>query len=197
MISPEELATLIGGDNYDAAKVEELERGAVAYIETQTGRYFGPPDLVEEFVTGNGAGRLWLRDHVTTTYEEGDPPVVTVLERLYPGGDATALVQGTDYELRQVDRESYLVRLDGNAWTGGSEFGVTYWRGYAEDEIPADIRDLVLALVRFRWADQLAGRMGLKSETIGGYSYTRFGSDDLEAVSGWDTLRAWKRPVVA
>lgn len=199
MITPEDLLVLIGGADYNATQVEDLERGAVAFIQTQIGRYFGPPELVEEFAIGNGGRRLYLRDHVTNGPDEyeDEPPMLVVVERSVPGGTASVLVQGVDFDLRQQEKESYLVRLDGGVWTKDNEYAVTYWRGYQAGEEPEDIRALVIALVRFGWESIVEGTLGMKSETIGGYSYERFGKDDLESVSGWDTIEAWHRPVVA
>lgn len=199
MITPEELLELIGGEGYDAVQVEDLERAAVAFVETQTGRYFGPPELVEEFIRGNGSRNLWLRDHVTTVEGESgsgdDDALVTVGEWDYPGGTGTDLVQDVDFVLRQLAKESLLVRMANGAWTDGYEYAVTYWRGYQAGEEPADIRQLVLDLIRGRWAQR--GAFGLKSETIEGYSYTRFDDRDLDAMGGWGTITLWRRPVLA
>lgn len=182
-----------GATEADAAALAELERGVVAFLQTQTGRYFGPPELVSEFAEGAGISRLWLRDHATHDPEASGPDeVVSVEERNVPGADPTLI---GNYELRQADRESLLVRLGGDVWLMDFEYEVLYWRGYQVGEEPADIRALVMDLVTARWA--LRESFGLKSETIGGYSYTRFGPEDLEACGvGSYTLDAWRRPIL-
>lgn len=195
MISRDELLALPGVVEANGDALVALEAGAVAFVETQTGRYFGLPETVTEYVTGRGTARLYLRDHPTP--EDGEyEPVVAVDERTTPGGDPTEYVQGADFELRVADREFALIRYAGEVWTAGYEFGLTYRRGYPAGEEPADIRQLVLDLVSVRW--QLRGHEALRSETIGGYSYTRFGASDVDAVAGgWATIEAWRRPAFA
>lgn len=201
MIPVDELIALTGATEADADALEALERGAVAFVERQTDRYFGPPEEVTEHITGNGSRRLWLRDHpvIDDDYPPyGDFGAVEVIERPYPGGDATTLEESV-YQLRLSDREFQLVRLgDSGYWTQPYEYAVTYWRGYEEGEEPADIRQLVADLVVVRWNIRAEGMTGLRSETLEGYSYTRFGNSDVDSVSGgWSTIEAWRRPVFA
>lgn len=192
MIPADELIALTGATEADTAALEALERGAVAFIERQTDRYFGPPEEITEYVTGAGGRRIWLRDHpIVDEYH-----ALAIVERSYPGGDATEISDSV-WQLRESDREFPLVRLGSDGpWTRDFEYAVTYWRGYEEGDEPADIRQLVLDLVKVRW--QLRGHEALRSETIGGYSYVRFGNDDVDACAGaWSTIEAWRRPVYA
>lgn len=180
----------------DGVRLQEMEAAAVAHVESLLGRYFGPPQLVEEFLIGKGGRRLYLRDHPAPDPEYPDDPAsALVSESSELGGDATAL-DASDFVLRVGERESVIVRSGGDVWTKDYEYPVTYWRGYPAGEEPADIRELVIGLVRHRWG--MAGKDGLRSETIGGYAWTRFEGSDLEAIPGAkDTIEAWRRPAVA
>lgn len=198
MIGLEDLKDYLGisdDDTSEDAVLVELEANAVAFVQTQTGRYFGPPEEFEEIVEGSGLRRLWMSDKpVESEYQED---LVEVVERPYPGGTATTLEIATDYEVRTGDRTGWLVRLgSAGRWTSGYEYTLTYYRGYLAGTEPGDIRQLVLDLVSLRRT--LKGREALRSETAPDYAYTRFGEGDLDAIPGaWDTIRAWKRLVYA
>jgi hypothetical protein len=198
MIDPDELRDYVGAEEADEATLTAIEQAAVAFVQNYTGRYFGPPELVEEYVTGRGGRRLYLRDHVTydPSYPD-DPAVVLVDERTIPGDGPTAFTQDTDFVYRALGRENVLIRFGTTwgQWTEPYEYAVTYWRGYPPGDEPADIRQLVKDMVLVKW-QTLQGDAALQSETIGGYSYTRFKDADMDAVTaGWDTLALWK-PVV-
>lgn len=204
MIDVEDLLAATGAEDTAAnrATLEELERNALAWVQNQTGRYFGPPEQVTEYITGTGGRRIYLRDHpvldITEYYYDADTEVL-VAEAAYPGADLTE-IEETGFQVRLSEREFALWRLgDAQLWTASPyEYAITYYRGYLPGEEPGDIRQLVLDLVLVRWKIRAEGMTGLRSETIGGYSYTRFGNDDVDAVSGgWSTIHSWRRPVVA
>lgn len=198
MITLEQILRAVPGTTVeDADRLLEIEAGAVAFVETQTGRYFGPPELFEEFIYGKGGSRIYLRDHVTSDPDyPGDAAVVTLSERGVIGGNPTELHQDTDFVLRQGTREFVLLRTAGDAWPVNYENEAIYWRGYQAGEEPADIRELVIGLIQHRW--DMVGKAGLRSETIGGYAWSRFEGSDLDAVPGArDTIEAWRRPAVA
>lgn len=196
MILIEDLQALIpDAAETDLDVLREMERAAVAFVETQTGRYFGPRIEHEEIVIGKGTNRLWLLD-IAADADLTDPyfdAQIVVEERQYAGGDATLV---TDYDTRVVRGEAYLVRHAGCFWTKGYEYVVTYMKGYEQGEEPADIRKVVIALVRNAWTIHENG--GLRSETLGGYSYA-FGAADLFDLVDTDraTLDAWRRQIVA
>jgi hypothetical protein len=120
---------------------------------------------------------------------------IAIGEAQYAGDTETAI---TDYTLRTLNREALLARHGGVKWTRDYEYAVTYWRGYAAGDEPGDIRQLVLDLLAVKWGIRQSGGEGLRSETIGGYSWTRFGDTDMDAVTGgWATVHAWRRPVFA
>ena len=198
MIGLEELKDYLGitdADTSEDAVLVELEANALAFIETQTGRYFGPPAEYEEIVEGIGVRRLWLSDvPIVSDYQED---LVEVLERRYAGADETALTIDTDFLVRIAGRTAWLARTgDTGKWASGYEYTLTYYRGYEPGSEPGDIRQLILDLVSVKRT--LKGREALRSETAPDYSYTRFGETDLEAVmGGWATINAWKRMVFA
>lgn len=194
MIPVEELIDVLdGATDADTAEIVELEQNAVAFVQTQTRRYFGPPKQTTEVVKGKGTSNLWLRhiaiDEVPADYY--NEVVVSVVERQYAGNDGTAI---TDFQVRVEDGEVRLVRLNGGVWTYGYEYTVTYWHGYPAGEEPGDIRQLVVDLVKSRW--NMRELEGLRSESIGGYSYTRFEDTDLD-MEGQATIAAWRRLVIA
>lgn len=81
---------------------------------------------------------------------------------------------------------------------GAGALRVTYTSGYDTDTGPAELRALVEALVVGKYRGLTVGlKGGLKSETLGDYSYTRFGLDELTAQSGWESVsRQWKRMLI-
>jgi hypothetical protein len=194
MLRIEELQQLIGGLSDEKLEVvAALEKAAVAYVETQTRRYFGPLVAHTEVVRGNGTSALylshWAQDALPL--DNYDLIGLTVAERQYPGNDPGSI---DDYDLRALDGETVLLRHGGGSWLRGYEYTVTYTRGYLEGEEPADIRMVVANLVKNAW-DSLTDDENLRSETIGGYSYT-FGTSDLMD-SDKATIDAWRRLVVA
>lgn len=199
MISLDRLAGAIGNvPESDLPLLEDMRDAALRFIESQTGRYFGKVVLVEEWIDGTGFRNLWLGEPVVVT----NPVTLAVSEFTHPGATAVVLVEDTDYELRVSTapgaREGYLVRLGGSSvWDRCYEYLVTYSRGYALNAGPRDIEHVLVGLVRSRYTS--GGSEVMKSETIGGYSYTRFDAGDLAALPGVDqaTVDAWRRPVLA
>ena len=196
MILIEELKALVPGlTDADLDVIAELERGAVAFVQTQTGKYYGPREDYEDFRRGNGTCYLYLF-HEAQDADLADAYLDTdliVWERPYAGGERTLV---TDYDVRLQEGETVLVRHSNRLWTRGYEYVIGYTRGYAEGEEPADIRKVVLSLVRNAWNTADTG--GLRSETLGGYSYT-FGIEDIHALDDTDqkTLTAKRRQIIA
>lgn len=195
MISLPILQKAIGAPStWDTGLAQDMMERARVFVERQTHRYFGPKIEVTEVVPGTGTRTLGLRDQPV-----GD--VVSVVGQAYPGstpGEIAAVTGSiTDgYELRRTDEDAYVVRSGGGVWTEGWEYLVTYTRGYDLDAAPKDIEAVVIGLVAMRF--NLLGYEGLRSETIGGYAWTRFGEGDLDAIDGaWHTIKAWRRLVLA
>lgn len=195
MLTVAEAQARMGDTTTDTGVVYALIEGAHAFVEKQTGRSFRAAASGTLYLDGGGSRRLYLPEPPILT---GTPPAydVAVEERSYPGADATTLVLDTDFALRPNNGAPYLVRLENLVWRQGYEYAVAYTTGYEDDEYPADIVDLVAGLVSLRV--QLGGMEAVRSESVGGYSYTRFGEGDLDAIPGArDTIAAWRRPVYA
>ena len=194
MISEAKLRAAIAGNlaGFSPDLVKAMESRAVAFLQTATSRYLGPVEALTEFLRGNGTDYLVLGDVAWPTDLED---YLAVSERTRPGAVATEL-DATAFELRSMQRGSVLARLDELGWQWGWEYAVTYRRGYATDAGPREIEQIVIDLVALRVS--LLGHMGMRSESIGGYSYTRFGEGDLDSLDGArEVIAAWRAPVFA
>ncbi len=170
-----------------------LEARAVDIITSETERYFGASTVHSEIISGEGCDRIWLNEAPTA--------VTSVEERCGAGDDWTAIDgAGSDgWELRapvSISGVTTLHRKNGLTWLFGHEYRVTYSFGYASGSEPAEIRQAVLDLVALKYNER--GREGLRSETIGDYSWTALadsmGNRDLRAVPGWGSMvRRWRR----
>ena len=202
MIALSDLESQMGLDaGEDIERLIALEKAAVAFVQTTTHQYFGPEEATTVYLKGDGTRHLWLPD-LPLVDAGGSWDAVEVTEREYPGATDTDLVEDDDFTTRITGRAAYLARLGGYLWINGYEYEVTYSRGYPTNAEPTDIaapddiRQLVIDLVAYRY--QLLGQEAVRSETIGGYSYTRFGAGDLDAIPGArDIIDAWRRPVFA
>lgn len=148
---------------------------ALAFVERQTGRYFGPPEERVEFLPLSQ--RVWLAN---------EPRAVAGVEVLRPFDDDWQAVPAADY------------RLEGRAlWfrtnpvfrcAGPQRCRVTYTAGY--DEPPADIEQIVLDLVALRYHGR--EHVGVQSRKEGDQSVT-YGARELAAIPGAQaTLNAWR-----
>lgn len=168
---------------------------AVDFLETQTRHYFGPVVTVTEYLNGAGSRHLYLAEPIAVV--DSDSGDITVEERPYPGAVATVIAID-EFQARPAKHQTLLVRggSSGAMWTRGLEYAVTYEQGYAVDGLPGDIEQLVMDLIALRL--KFLGKEGMRSESIGGYSYTRFGEGDLDSIDGAKaTIEAWRRPVFA
>ena len=196
MISLARLVELTGiTDDAELPALEQQRDAALAFIESQTGVRFGSVVSSTVTVRGTGTGFLYLREPVLT--------VTAVTEHTYPGATGSAVAEGgSGYALRTEGQESYLVRVGASGtWTRGYEYSVTYTHGYVEDAGPKDVEHLLVELVKLYRAN--AGREGINSETIGGYSYSKpatyaFEDGDLKQIPGaYQTIKKWRRLVYA
>jgi hypothetical protein len=176
----------------DPVLLQDMIDRALAFIESQTRRAFGLPATVTEFLSGNGSRILRLPEPPAVPDSDGEIDLVE--ERAYPGAPA-AIVPLEEIQVRLSGNNAYLARLGGPIWCQGFEYAVTYRHGYELDHGPKDIEQLLIDLIALRLA--FRGKDGMRSETIGGYSYTRFGEGDLDSIDGaWATVRAWRRLVL-
>jgi hypothetical protein len=173
----------------------DLRDRAVAFVERQTGRYFGLPVEQVDILTGTGTRHLSLTELVV------DGEAVAVIEQEYAGADATGLEPSTGFQVRHTGYSSVLTRVGGDRWALDREYLVTYTRGYVVDSGPGDIEQLIVALVGLRIAGM--GADGIQTETIGGYSYSKYAihayeDGDMRSIPGAvRTIEAWKGPVFA
>lgn len=150
-----------------------LEAGAVAFMETQTNRYFGPIVQGEvRRIDGDGGDVLYL----------ADVSAVTSIET-YDGAAWVAL-DAAEYDVVAPRRPAGLTRVyrlpEFGEWPNGRRLvRLTADFGYAEGQEPKDVRDAVAALVAWAFG---GGAPGLKSESVGGYSYTRAALEELPGV---------------
>lgn len=108
-----------------------LEQAAVAAVEAWTGRYFGPlEEVADQVYSGTGGDVIWIA--------EADPQVVAV-----EAWDGAAWQDVADFEV-----DGFALYHTADAWERGRRnVRVTYTRGYAPGEEPADVRVAVMMLV--------------------------------------------------
>jgi len=175
MAYPEILAALIDTDLDDV--LEGLINRTIDAIQRELDWYFCTPRPAVEVLNGSGLRALWLRQYIVGA-------TLTVEER-YGVGDAWTVVPVADYEFEAGGRGLFSVAN----WTHGfRNYRVSYSEGFLT--MPGDVEQLILDLVVSRWNSRETDS-GLRSETIGDYSYTRA---DLEEMPGWGAVWAhWKR----
>lgn len=188
MISMARLIEALGvTDDADLPALERARDAALAYIEAQTNRTFGSAVSTTRYLRGTGTSELYLPEPTST--------ITGVSEYTYSGAVGEALTVTDDYLVRPDGRETYLIRVgSGAVWTRGYEYAVTSTVGYAEDGGPKDVEDVLIELVRQKM--NAGGEEVMKSETVGGYSYTRFDAPSL-STDAQDTLKRWRQLVFA
>lgn len=177
---------------YDDLLVD-MEDEAVAYIERATGRYFRGVAEVAIPLRGEGGTRLYLPE-----IPVGDPSAMVEVQ--YPGATETDLAVSTDYIVRSNGSGAWLERANGSVWENGYTYTLTYERGYEAGSEPPEVRRAVKDLVRLWFRSRsTAGAGSVRSETIGGYSYTLDGADGSENAvpSVRDVIAMWRHPVLA
>lgn len=168
----------VGDDSFDQILVD-LEARAAAYVERMTGRRWSAPADLVKVVQGRGSRTLWLPGRVAS-----DPQVVVVRERAIYGG-VWRVMDVDEYEVREGES---LVRLDGAPWSKLAEYELSFSDGFPIGEAPQDIQDLVIDLVSIAYSGFVDD--GVKSESIGDYSYTLDASVATAATSLSDTSTA-------
>ncbi len=145
-------------DTSDDQFLIDLEARASAWVNEQTERRWNPPASKKEIVQPKGGSRfLRLNGHI----DDVDGTVALRRRAIYGGSWET--VEDSEFE-REGDK---LVSLAGY-WTRGFDYEATYLDGWTI--APEDIQDLVIDLVSIAYFS--IGDEGVKSETIGDYSYT-------------------------
>lgn len=161
-------------DSADDDRLEALMNRAIEAVQRELDWYFGEPRATSETLDGTGRASLYLRQ----------PPAdgeVAVYERTGPTYSWEVL-ETTEYENdgRGLHHRSQ--------WTRGHRnYRADYLEGF--DSPPGDVQQLTLDLIDAKWnAD---GHTGIRSESLGRYSYTLA---DLQELPQWATVRNnWKR----
>lgn len=117
----------------DDAFLLDIEARAVAYLESETRRYFGPPAPITEVLDGSGAQSLWLAE---------TPAAAPALVLEARESDAWTAVSADDFT-----QEGPALYHDTEWRKGARLYRATYTRGYAAGEEPAEVRGAVLQLV--------------------------------------------------
>lgn len=168
IVSLETLKRALGLDPDDESEDElltDLEARAAAWVEEQTERRWQAPETRTEVIEPKGRSRfLRLNGHVDDPDE-----VVALRRRAINGGeweDVDAdLDDPADAEFER--RGDLLVHRNGMV-PRGFEYEATYENGWGT--APLDIQDLVIDLIGIAYSG--LGEEGVKSESLGDYSYT-------------------------
>ena len=189
-------------DAGDIALAEDAADRALAWIQAQSGRYFGTPT---EFVIRAHRDRrtYWLPEIPNNVEGESDDVYAFEVHEKNSAGE-WELVEDTDYELipPDMDRLYEMPTVEFEdvpcpTWPRSRKtLRFTFTAGYANGSLPGDIQQLVLDMVKAWWGDRTTG--GLKSESIDGYSYERWISGDgARFAEDWKaTLTKWRHPVL-
>lgn len=122
----------------DDGLIVQMEEAAVAYLQNETGRYFGPLAEITEVLSSNGWAPIWLR--AAAIPDSVETPVL-IERRSFPNG-AWETVPATDYEID--GQRLYPLAF----WIPGVRtLRATYWAGYAEGAEPADVQQAARELV--------------------------------------------------
>ena len=163
--------------------LEHLEESAVAWVEGQTGHYFGPVDTFTQVVNGSGREILWL-DYIPETF-------TSIAYRT-----AANLSDWTIWDAAYYEQDGRKLHRLAAVWPRGvRNIRLIYDAGYAAGEEPTEIRQAVLSLVSAAWKKKGLGPF--KSEKIGDYSYTISESNEVDETSGLSAmslLTHWMRP---
>jgi len=154
--------------------LEALIARALDAVQRALDWYFGEPRDAEEILNGNGRTTLFLRQ----------PPIdddVTVYYRTAIGYAWTE-VDADDFEV-----DGRKVVCAGAWWPGVRNYRFVYQEGF--EEIPGDVEQLVLDLVKRKWNEPT--QSNVVSESLGRYSYSL---GDVTAAASWtDVMNHWKR----
>lgn len=128
----------------DDALIVEMEQGAVAIMEEETGCYFGQVADLTEILTSRGWGPIPLR----AAPVDDDYPLI--LERRASAGSEWSEVDAADYE---IDGQRLFPLV---WWTPGDRsLRATYVGGFEEGREPADVRKAVRELVTLQYQHRL------------------------------------------
>lgn len=143
----------------DEAALEALIERLSEAIERDLDWYFGPARDASEVLDGTGTSKLFLRQPPV------DEDAVEVYYRSGVGG-TYSLVDASKYEV-----EGRGLYADGRWARGKRNFRADYQEGFAE--VPGEVVQLLLELVGNAWGSRDVSAVGIVSESIGDYSYSK------------------------
>jgi hypothetical protein len=199
MIPEDKVVAYLGidPDDLDAVQVavDYVDR-LLTWVENQTGRHFREPKLHTERLSGDDTTALWIREmpvFLDGDYEEEPDLLVEKKEQ-----QVWSEVEGADYDLIDFRPIGPHLLEHATRWKKGRRnYRITYMAGYESGELPGDIEQLVLEMAGHKYRER--GKEGLRSETIGGYSYSRAdGGGEAQHWDGWNRIiQAWRHTVFA
>jgi hypothetical protein len=213
MVPLDALKLAIGIPLSDTSQDEHLAQlieYAATVVEGETQCRFGLPAEQVEFQQRVPAeGPLYLLGHIddspeaNTATSEITPSTSLLISRRmrYTRDSWTMLVEGTDWE-RRGDQVEFL-SMDGWWWGCLNEFRLSYLDGY--ENAPADIKQVIVEIASNQYfidANMAGGAAGIKSETLGDFSYAKDltvqGSGGAMKYSqfAWATINRYKKLVV-
>lgn len=168
-------------DDSEQAAVVALEERVQAHLEGRLELYLGAPKAVTVLIDGPKRDRIWLPQPVAV--EDPPPDPLLTVETADGAGGWTA-VAPADFELDDADHREQAVYVvswgELATWPRGRRnIRVGMRIGYTEGNEPAELRQLALDMISLMYSSR--GRLGMESETLDDYSYTRqSGGDDLD-----------------
>lgn len=163
----------------EEAALEALIDRVSEDIESDLRWYFGNAREKVEILDGTGTQKLVLHQPPV------DPDAVTVEYREGVGGTWNEIAD-TLWEI-----EDRILYADG-VWARGKRiFRVTYEEGFAE--VPGDIQQLALEVIGAAWGSRDVSAVGIVTESIGDYSYSKGVLDVSDATSYRKVAGRWRR----
>lgn len=131
-------------------------------VEKFCGRVFTKTTYPDEIYEGTGNHRLVLRQS----------PIVSITSIKYrTGTPGTPQWQTIDDAFYYTNGDTGIVYMDNHFFGQGNSYAVTYEAGYTT--IPSDLQ-MAVALIVGQYRATKGQASGMKSETLGEYSYTKF-----------------------
>lgn len=186
IVTVAELKHVLGIDPLETDEdghLEQVIQSASDVVQGMTRRRFDTPIPRVEYQEGLGRHTIYLEGHIDddpaadNPSETLDPTTSLKIARrplclgLAHNTDWEELTEGVEWERRQ--QKVIFLKL-WSIWPAEDEFRLSYLDGYAH--APEDIRTVVLNLAAEQYNHDVnvaSGLIGLKSESIGDYSYTR------------------------
>lgn len=189
ILTVEELKSYLGITvaTYDAV-LEDLEIEAASIVERITGWKWSEPTTDVHVLIGQDTDEMFLPERPSSQ----DPTDFVIDDRLFEADPNEVTIDPAAEDGYVIDGRR-IRRKGGNCWLSTHEYVVTGPLGWLPADVPGYIRAAVRALVNFFFGQ--LGKEGLKSEAIGGYSYTLSDTsdDDIFGIPAVRVLRTKAR----